>query len=557
MAGSDLFGRGGFAQRLAQTLLMFRADTSDLEAKLKTVQGEEKKAVQASIDATKQRNDEYESWAKNLTMINTGAIVLTKGIQVAADAWKDYEQWAKKAGGADAERASQFRKSLDDWGKSIDQVKLKMGQWVTTLGPAINQLTTLVNLSAQMITLAGGDWVSSMAKKLGISDANADRLQTLADSNPITHPINFATNVLGGTEDIVGIGQYGLGGSSAQQQAYFDAWHKKNGYALDLGIGDVSFPASGNDALVADYYVRPPKKPPKKKRARGGGGDNEPLFYVQGEDGGDLVAVYNWGGYDSSLAARPKRGSPSAGSFSGILGAGGGDYSTLPSLSVPVESSAQYTQALMKSIGLDPHSVYALEQAGNKQFASARESYLATLFGPIEEFQAYQKAFAVLTSAVGDAYTAMVTGSESAGKAIKDAIAQGLLGLGKEAAVRSITELAYGVASLAIGGPFAGASAAAHFQAAALFGAGAVAAGVAAHELGAGGAGASAGGASAGRAPSVIGNGGAVQRPPEQIVVYYGDFFADNNPRHQRQNIGTAVRNSRLAAQGAVGVRDA
>lgn len=162
--------------------------------------------------------------------------------------------------------------------------------------------------------------------------------------------------------------------------------------------------------------------------------------------------------------------------------------------------------------------------------AARKQSFLESIFGKPEEFNAYKELFDGLTNGVSSAYEAIVTGSEPAGKAFKKAIAEQMLAIGKSEAVLAIKEGAWALGDLAIGN-IPGASA--HALSAAEHAAAAVAAGVAAHELGAGGSstaskGASGGGATTGGGAST---GGTTQQQPQQTVIVIGEAFAESTPR--------------------------
>lgn len=152
-----------------------------------------------------------------------------------------------------------------------------------------------------------------------------------------------------------------------------------------------------------------------------------------------------------------------------------------------------------------------------------RESFLERTFGKKEEFDQYRELFGTLTGAVTAAYAAWVDGSMSAGDAAKLFLKQSLAALGQRMLIRGLEEFAEGVASLAI--PGGQASATAHFTSAALFGAGAAAAGLASKAISAPGGGSSS-------APNVSGSAGSRNNGgPSGATIVIGDSFADDSPR--------------------------
>jgi len=175
-------------------------------------------------------------------------------------------------------------------------------------------------------------------------------------------------------------------------------------------------------------------------------------------------------------------------------------------------------------------------------------SKLEQMFGPIEDFNIYKEAFGMLSGAVTTALDAWITGSESAGKAVKRFIAEVLRAEASKMAVLALengAQAAYHAALYDYPG-------AAKFTAsAALFTAGAAAAAGAARALGGGGGGGAppAGGAGAAPAtPASAGSGGdGVQRP---VVIVYGDAFAQQTDRQRAIEARRLVSAGMAQAQG-------
>jgi hypothetical protein len=173
--------------------------------------------------------------------------------------------------------------------------------------------------------------------------------------------------------------------------------------------------------------------------------------------------------------------------------------------------------------------------------AAQHQKLLESIFGPVGQFDVYAKGFDMLTGAVGSAYDAWVSGSESAGAAIRKFVGQSVEAAGKQMAIEAIKEGAYALASLAIG-DFGGA--ARHGIAAAEFAAGAVAAGVVAHELGAGGSsGPTKGGASAGGGGGSYSSGGGSSAPQQSSkIIILGDSFVGKTPRMRQLDAEDIVK---------------
>lgn len=165
---------------------------------------------------------------------------------------------------------------------------------------------------------------------------------------------------------------------------------------------------------------------------------------------------------------------------------------------------------------------------GNVQLAGPK-----AMLGEKSDWLDYQSLVIGFTDAIGASYEALVTGSESAGKAFTRFVSGSLLALGKKSAVESLYELA-----MAWVHPL---DAGRHLVAAAKLGLVATAAGVAAGSLGGGGGpssggggeGASAAGASSGGGGYYgSGAGGDPNRGTERVIVV-GDSNGSSSPRFE------------------------
>jgi hypothetical protein len=170
-----------------------------------------------------------------------------------------------------------------------------------------------------------------------------------------------------------------------------------------------------------------------------------------------------------------------------------------------------------------------------------RTSVFEKTFGDLGKFNVYKAAWDGLTQSVVAGYDAMVDGSMKWQQATKMAAGAALKALGASLQVEALKEVAAGFASIALG-PIGGASAAAHFQAAALYEAGSIAAGVASHALGGGvapkspatsaGLG-SAPGAGHTNAPSGFGE----PRGRDVIHIIGDPFDMESDPRKRQNNV--------------------
>jgi hypothetical protein len=161
-----------------------------------------------------------------------------------------------------------------------------------------------------------------------------------------------------------------------------------------------------------------------------------------------------------------------------------------------------------------------------------RQSVMQKMFGSVDEINGYTVAFQALSGAVTSSLQAWISGSMSAGEAIKRGIGQALAGVASQMAIEGLKHGAFAIGSAAFG-DFAGS--ARHAAAAAAFGAGAIAAAAAARKLGSNAAtdqksaGASAGGASVG--------GGYQNGGGSRTVVYAGGMWGAMGDSARMQQI--------------------
>ena len=161
---------------------------------------------------------------------------------------------------------------------------------------------------------------------------------------------------------------------------------------------------------------------------------------------------------------------------------------------------------------------FALEQINATTARLGREdqtSFLEKTFGPVDQFNLYATAFGGLTSAVGTAFDAWITGSKSIGAAFRDALAEMARSTANQMLMEAGKHGAYALGRLAFGDK---PGAAKHAKTAVAFLGGAAFAGTLAKAGGAGG-GARAGGGSIGAGTS--GGGIGSGRGGRDVTINY------------------------------------
>lgn len=195
-----------------------------------------------------------------------------------------------------------------------------------------------------------------------------------------------------------------------------------------------------------------------------------------------------------------------------------------------------------------------LKNAGSRYqdyLGEQSESKLEKIFGPIEDFDAYQQSvaalgqtFDVFSQAVASGYAALVTGQGSVITALRATAAAGIMAQGQQSVIAGLRETALGFGAMALGSP----TSAAHFKSAALHGAVAVAAGLAARALAPSASAPAAGGGGGATATGGTGRNAAndlVERRGEKdsrpITVIIGDPYTDMSVRMRSIKANEAV----------------
>lgn len=408
---------------------------------------------------------------------------------------------------------------------AIDSIKDSLGRLAVALSPVVDAIATYTDNVAEMIDVGGKAW--AMFSEAG--DIGGDIFST-----------GLANKYFG---NLTRQQEYAKANNLSQIQAtfalaYADAEFEKRqlegakaiadvftNYAKPLAgaaIGEVAkIGASARDMLT---------KQGKKARSGGRGeyGVNDILRdihrgqFARGGEGDSDIADY--------LAQEQARKDAAAQLEADKFAA----------------ASAQLEQfRVSNSIGAAPalgyNAAYSRDQY-NERLNAQSESALESMFGPIEEFNAYASAFDMLAGSVGSALSAWIDGSESAGTAFRKFVAESVKSLAVQMAIEALKHGAYALGSLAMGN-IAGAKL--HGVAALKFAAGAVAAGAAAATLGSSSPSAGGGSSTLGVPDAAGGRGGGGP------IIVYGDSFAEDSPRMRQRRAQKVVSLALGYGQGA------
>lgn len=536
-------GLGDFLEKTNQVLTIFKADTSDLKAKMRDMTEEQKKLASEQLLSA-------ERWNKGLQKVRDGLDHVKKGIDfsataigIAADAWQSYERAALKAGGADAQRAREFRHALDTWNSGMEELKITIGSMVAALAPLVELAGRIVKSAFEFInaqaTKDGKTFVSQRdvaLQEMGFGE-NGTNIIGAALERDMRH--QRATAEILGREAV---------------REVLDAW----------GAG-MFREASKLDA----DEVR------EKAREKG---DEILRAFTDGLAGGLVGTVrpyYQSGAYDRAMRER-KGPEPFSLQEYGAIEVPGGFTPGMAKLSESQKARNQkFRDWVMQapadgelgagvggfdqSVLEDPYFHFKKYQdamadaaaARDRFFEGEKDSILRSIFGTPEEFSFYREGmegiastFNAFATAATAGFSAWVDGSKTASEAIKQFGVDFLKGVAMNMWAKSLEHAAAAIGSLAFGD---GSGAAKHGIAAGLYAAGAVAIGGAARAAGKsmeGGGGLGTSTRHSAGAPRLAGGGGSGQRE-EVINIYMGDTLAPDNPRVQRLNVARAIRNAR------------
>lgn len=564
-------GLGEMLGQTAQILLLAKADTSDVRDKLRDLKDQQKQvaaeaqkagkaqsahydqvmagikkttaAAEDHLKAIDSQNKSYERWAKGFQGLNVGIQLFTKGVQLGGAAWKDYEKHAMAAGGAEAERAKTFRKSLNEWNEGLERISVQFGRLIVEMEPVIGAL-------------------GKIAK--GVASVMAE-------------VPNGLVGVLGGAGAGAAIGGKIAGKGGAAIGAGVGA-----GVGTGVAIGNAVADALPVNSLLAGAYAGIIKTETKLATAR----------LDSMEAGSDLIMSLKDLGIelkliqaDALLAAKAEQAKRAVKGYRA--------EAKQEPIKIEVEDRTGYApppaQSFNDSVGMPPPSTLSLPEVANDPGASMqntrdqlaearasilelaaafdevenqrRETLLKSLFGDFEEWDGYAEKMQMLSEVAGvfgdqlqASFGQWVDGSASMKEAINQLYAGTIKGIAHTLMAHAVEHGALALGALA---SLNFAQAGLHSTAAAGFAAAAVTVGAYARTLGGSGAGASPGGAGAGRsggsAPRLSGSGGGGDRQ-ESINIYLGDTLAEDNPRAQRNRIARAVRSAHRELEQTRGV---
>jgi len=508
-------------QLFAQTLMTFRADVSDLKRGLREAAGLQHFVAKSALEMGEAQNRSLERWAKGLTKVNIAFEVATRGVKLADDAVKEWEK-------ATGRSADGWRKAQETWSGALDKVKVGIGAIVEALSPLIDALGKVVSLVADIAGTAGeatGEFIRGAGDLFGgsvpnyqelIKEQERKRLMGAAwqgGFGAVSYTIERGKQFIGHDEGV----------SDEDRDARIAGWVKAG---VPVSAFPVEYVGSKTREAAAEWKRTHPRTTDEGFTLENVHIDEDGLQRT-GLDFDEEIPFDADAAYQNALD-RHRR----------IVE---GRRESLLSEMHDVVPSAERVAEVMEEI----ESLRAKHEQG----------LLESMFGPVDDFNAYAEGFKILQGAAQSAFDTWVSGSLSATQAIKAFFTQSISGIASSMFARAIEHGAMAIGQLAFGNV---AAAATHGKAAAMNAAGAVAVGALARALGGGGGGGGAGvsGGGGGGAPYVAGGGGyggGGSNAP--INVFVGDYFAEDNQRRRHGKVARAVRGARRQIDASTGVR--
>lgn len=458
-----------------------------------------------------------------------------------------------RVGAGQAAASEGFLRLKATWADAQGTFTDGMGKLVASLGPLLQGLASAVGMIAQLseyangaaAQLPGGDTVMKSLPAAGITNyseikrgiersvrwrGGAVSSKYLGQAGAAGPGRSFASMGMG---DIVGVDLYGDSGVN-YDQVKAAAEHVRTRAREDF---------EREEQDLEDWWQKRKealeewKKTSAGMRARlraevlimaGGGTEAGPTF----RSAEALARAYGRGDYSPYNTSGPRE----LGEAAIRRDEFGRDLDTEDAYRRMIYGDARQKNTARFQAELDARGKDTGAGAGIRAF---QEGELAKIFGPIEDFNAYQQAFKGLTTAVQGAFAAWIDGSKSAKEAFRAIFAESLKGMAVDLLGQAIYHGVYAVGDLAFQN-YVGA--AQHGAAAAKALAGAAAIGLLAKKLhpgvsaeGAGGAAGAAGGGGGGVAPRPHGPAGQHQ------VIVIGGAWGRQTPRAQALEAGEAA----------------
>ena len=528
MAVGEIFAKG---------LVVIKGDTSHARAEIAKLSAEEQKAAKARIKAQEEHNANLERTNQRFQLYAAGAIA---GYALISASVKKYESHLVSLGTKGEAELKRLRDTTGMLTKAQDNLQHSIAKLALEAAPAARALADMAN---QLSAIVGGvAAVVAEARKLPGASYVGKGIDYAAKYNPVTGiwgGVYAAADSggIGGLADSIG-GAFYDGGPSGVDPNY--SWYdrqKMREYELQRRVaiqkererGSAQARLFANNALARGELFGGGLLrgigigTEEEERRSGGGGGRDADWYGSVRARGRMYLGRAAGAVERDEERQRKR----AESFAPV------DFS-LGGIPAQAEMLSGELSKLMEEL--------------KGEEAAKEKTALEKIVGPIEQFDAYAIGFGAVTNAATAAYEAIITGSESAGAALKRVAGQEIMAVGKNMLVRSFQEGAWAISDLAKGNlP----GAAMHAKSGAMFLAGSLAAGSIAAGLGAGGGGSSAGASNANAAAGIGGGGGGYSGGRERnmsMTVVMGDQFAGDSPRYVARKLRRNLNMARMYA---------
>lgn len=413
---------------------------------------------------------------------------------------------AAGAGAATATSSESFKRAGVEWDNAMNKMQVAIGGLVAALAPLLSALAKAVGLIADVVGAAGGV-IGTLSDAMSLSDDARRIAQNLP--NYIDAEIQAALDREAGR-------QAERTAASEEAEARFRA-----SLAED--------PNAGWTERAAKVWRKHTRNTPKRGRG-GGGGEWSVLDHggvVIDELGEEIEPLYRG-------EREVRRGADWAGrplGFSTDVGRGVSDR-VAPAI---VDLS---------------EGVAGLSKMAEQFRHAGTQSLLEQVLGPIDQFDAYAEGFGVLSGTLQAGFDAWVSGSASAGEAMKKFFASAISGVASNMFAKSLEHGAYALGSLAFGDMI---GAKKHGIAAAAFGAGSAVVGALARTVNTSMA-APAASAGAGGGASTGAGGGGGGGGGTHVTVVISDSSGDDSPRARAAATARAYRRAQRELEDGNGV---
>lgn len=449
---------------ISKVLTVYSVDVGDAKAGLKDLQGEQRALQQAEIEAAEARNAQLDDWKEGLTKITVGLAAMGAAAAVVFESWKSYAENLRLETAAGRADIDQLSGAFDGLVSRHEMLQFAAKSLHGAVALNQDQMNTLASATVYFAREGLGSTQEVMEK---LEDAAVSlRTRGLKELGVEVQQGATQADTLRNIMDALNT-KMREGGPIAETEAdriermaagWADLKEKMAEGVVVLTEGTNAMALFNEQLAIHEKYW--------------GAGTVDPGFNYDQIGGTSTPDGDPWAAESNITAAGITRGIVALDK----LGKRFGDFEEAHKHALEAAKKAfeerrkladtvekSMTDDLVKRLQEDVNKINTaqsdwrtpdqknldagftipgldggvkLPQSDSTLQLAQKQTLLQKTFGPVGEFDLYKKGFEALTGAVGTAYDAWVSGSESAGAAFKKFIGQSVEATGKQMAWR-------------------------------------------------------------------------------------------------------------------------